>query len=237
MSEIDDPSTKTKTKSKHYYWWQRGYSGANGTGWEALSQENKALHAYVSNRVWGGLAVYICISSAIALFAPLDILNYSWVRGIVAMTASVMPVILNVPSQSPIPDVVRFYFGVTWLIMPFFIIWETFWTNFKLRERVTSLLISQGLVESAMKNRFVYAVTILLLSIIVIGNFHLLTTDLYKVSSWQSRMLWQSRSTLLIGGSLTHLLFVLLGPMIVANIRMLYIAWPHLPWFRRRKQS
>lgn len=224
-------------KPKRYYWWQRGFAGADGAGWEALSQENKDRLAYQSNRVWGGVAVYLMVSCVIALFAPLDILSYPWARDIVAMTASVAPVILNVPSQSPIPDVVRFYFGVTWLIMPLFVAWELFWTNFQLRERVTSLLISQELVKDAMKSRFSYTAALLVVGLMVMGMFHTLLTELYKVSSWQSRMLWQSRYTLLIAGTLTNMIFVYLGPMMLASIRTLQIAWPYLPWLRRRKQS
>jgi hypothetical protein len=224
-------------KPKRYYWWQRYHVGTMEKVWLNLSPEAKDRLAQMTNRVYGGTAVYICIGCIIVFFTPLDILSYSWAKKIVAMTASVTPVILNVPSQSPIPDVVRFYFGVTWLIMPFFIVWEAFWCNYGLKQRVNDLFIKPNMVKSLIKSRVFAVLSIVAFTLILAGFFDSSITDLYKISSRQSRMLWQSRYTLLVAGALTNLVFVIGIPMAITSIHVIAIVWSYLPWLRRRKHS
>lgn len=77
-------------------------------------------------RQYGRSALFLFIGYGLlgillSILTPNDILNHSWARNLIGMVASVVPSFMDVPTRSPIPDVVRFYFGVMWLALPAFL--------------------------------------------------------------------------------------------------------------------
>ncbi len=69
---------------------------------------------------------YIALSISLAILTPADILSHKWARSLIEITATVTPIFMDVPARSPIPDVVRFYFGVMWLLLPALIVVMTY---------------------------------------------------------------------------------------------------------------
>jgi len=64
------------------------------------------------------MLVPLSIGSAVAIFSPTDVFQYSWVRVIVNIMATTVPMIDRLNAQFELTQVAQLYFSIMWLLAP-----------------------------------------------------------------------------------------------------------------------
>ncbi len=195
-------------------------------------QRSKEYWYQKKGRVTGFCFIgYSALSILLAVLTPTDILSHEWAKNLIEITGSVTPVFMDVPARSPIPDVVRFYFGVMWLLFPAFMIvmiYDSYNTpvSFMTREEAIKRL------KSKLYALLFYTYLLLFTSIIL----YLAFTHLYEPEDGKyTRALYSSRFSLSTGGTLFNLGLLAFSWLTIVAPRVIYHDWKHLPY--RQKKS
>lgn len=181
-------------------------------------------------RQYGRSAMFLFIGYALlgvllAVFTPNDILNHVWARNLIGITASVVPAFMDVPARSPIPDVVRFYFGVMWLVMPILtmgVIYDTY--------KLPVCCMARPTVHKALKSKAYAVLAYFWILLLTFASFYFAVTHLYQPEDGKiTRTLFASRFSLATGATLYNwaLLFFACGTAWMP--RAIYNSWDKLP--------
>lgn len=177
---------------------------------------------------------YGLLGILLAAFTPNDILNYTWAQSLIGMTASIAPIFLEVPARSPIPDVVRFYFGVMWLLLPVF--W--FCLIYGLFKWPISCMSRPKVIE-VMKSRTNALVFYAFVLLITFVSFYFSAAHLYQPEDGKiTRVLFSSRFSLATGATFFNFGLLLFAVGMVMWPRAVYHSWSKLPWlYKQHKLS
>ncbi|MBC2732439.1 hypothetical protein [Thiobacillus sp.] len=174
---------------------------------------------------------YGLLGVLLALFTPTDILNHAWARTLIGVTASVMPTFMDVPTRSPIPDVVRFYFGVMWLALP------GFWCVLIYRVlKLPAWCMSRSKAIEVMRSRsralmlYCYA----LLFTFAVFYFGAITHLYQPEDGVITRAMFASRTSLSIGASMFNFSLLFFASGVIWFPFAIFHSWKKLPWFYKK---
>lgn len=182
--------------------------------------------------VFSLFVAYCLLGILLASFTPHDILSYTWARELIGLTALFAPSFLDVPNRSPIPDVVRFYFGVMWMAMP--ILWGCIvFLSFRWPVACITRPKTIEIMRSRLRAIFLYAAAFVL----TIAMFHFVAlTNLYTPETGKiARAMFSSRLSVGIGGTLFNFSLLFMATGIAWFPRSFYHAWPKLPWIYKHR--
>lgn len=175
-------------------------------------------------------SVYVFVSVLLVMLTPIDILQYQLARDLIALPAILAPAFMDVPALSPTPDVVRFYFGVTWLLYPIFTLIAAY---LFFRFPVKCLLLPSVTEMARSRSRLIFL--LLITSVLGSGAVVHSAYELYSpVESQFKRLYLYSSWTLAVGGTLHNMGLLLLSSGNIILVRVLWHAWGNLPWVLRK---
>lgn len=176
------------------------------------------------------LFLHVIFSLALIIFTPESILQYELVRKLISIPATLAPAFMDVPNASQVPDVVRFYFGVMWMLYPAELI-MLFFLYFRIP---VQCFMENGRMISY-KSRIRSSLWMFLYVVFIIYGFFYSALSIYKpVDGRFSKALFLSRFTMCYGSTIHTLALLLLPVLVFMYGHMLFYAWKDLPWFYKK---
>lgn len=177
------------------------------------------------------LFLHVILSSVLIFFTPESVLQYEFARKLISLPATIAPAFMDVPPASRNPDVVRFYFGIMWLLYPGEVLLGFL---FYFRIPVSCLMRKERMISYKSRSRSL--LKLLLYSLIVIYSWYHSVYYIYSpIGGRFSTPLYLSRATMCYGSTL-YTLGLLLGPVLVFMYgHILFCVWRDVNWFSKKQ--